>query len=583
MNSVSSTVPTAATAQEKTPRSAVERVSSVCSFVLLLGGVLIIALALYMVVVSYSPLPLWDGWMEVQIAAHGLNLLSPGWLWERDNEHRLVIPKLFLAADLGLFQGRQIFLLASIFAVQLLHLFLLSWSMRVLGGWRGALWRTGTGLAAFCLFYPSQYQNFTSGFQICFVLPQFLGTVSFVGLLLYWSRSQQHPEKRWSRFLVISIAAAVAATYSLANGMLLWPLLLLAAGYLHLRRSAILAYAVSAALSIGLYFYRLNLSSRWEQPANTVASRIPSPQVLLNFVEKYLAGRALLVGMLFLGALAIFLLVLFPALAYLRRRSAFGMQLILQILFWGGSILLIVVGRANQGIESRYHTVALLFFCSVCLLLLGYASSATGRLSSAFLPAQILLLVIVVVGATEAQRPIEEARRQGFLVNAAAASLVSGVVDAETLAKDFPFLDLLLWTARYLEVHHLSVFATPMASELGKPLQETFPVVSSAGCTGALENVVALDDPRGPGLRLTGWAWDVKRQRPASGIVVASNGTIQGVGAIGDRRPDVLPVGTANSHAGYIAYAPRPSGIAVVNVYALLDGSPRQACLVATQ
>ncbi|HEY5178097.1 MAG TPA: hypothetical protein VII95_21285, partial [Terriglobales bacterium] len=124
------------------PEPETSRASSILSYAILLGGVLTIGVALYMVVVSYSSLPYWDGWMEVQVADAGVNLLSPAWLWERDNEHRLVIPKLFQAADMRLFQGRQIFLLASIFGIQLLHLALLSWSMRVLGGWRGALWRT---------------------------------------------------------------------------------------------------------------------------------------------------------------------------------------------------------------------------------------------------------------------------------------------------------------------------------------------------------------------------------------------------------------------------------------------------------
>src|ERR1035437_270737 len=193
------------------PKPETSRASSILSYAILLGGILTTGVALYMVVVSYSSLPYWDGWMEVEYAASGGNVLSPAWLWERDNEHRLILPKLFLAADLRLFQGRQIFLLASILGIQLLHLALLSWSMRVLGGWRGALWRTGTGLAAFCLFYPSQWTNFVVGFQVCFVLPQLLATVSFVALLLYWTKSQQYPEKLWLTFLVVSILAAVGA------------------------------------------------------------------------------------------------------------------------------------------------------------------------------------------------------------------------------------------------------------------------------------------------------------------------------------------------------------------------------------
>ncbi len=209
-----------------------------------------------MVVSSYSSLPYWDGWTQIEIAAGGGNPLSPAWLWQQHNEHRLVIPKLFLAADLRLFQARQVFLLASIFVIQLLHLTLLSWSMWVLGGWRGALWRTGTGLAAFCLLCPSQRENLIWGFQVCFVLPQLFATLSFMALLLYWMESRQQPDKRpSSKYLVVSVLAALGATYSLASGVLLWPLLVVAALYLRLRIAAVLSLAVTGILSTALYLY----------------------------------------------------------------------------------------------------------------------------------------------------------------------------------------------------------------------------------------------------------------------------------------------------------------------------------------
>ena len=154
------------------------RTAALLSYAVMLGGILTIAVALHMVVASYSSLPYWDGWDEVNIAALGVNPFSPAWLWQQHNEHRLVIPKLFLAVDLRVFGSRQVFLLSSIFVIQLLHLILLSWSMRVLGGWRGALWRTGVGLAAFCLFCPAQWENLVWGFQVCFVLPQLLASLS---------------------------------------------------------------------------------------------------------------------------------------------------------------------------------------------------------------------------------------------------------------------------------------------------------------------------------------------------------------------------------------------------------------------
>jgi hypothetical protein len=557
----------------------------------LLGGILTIAVALYMEVVSYSSLPYFDHWTEIRFAATGGNLLSPVWLWQRHNEHRLVIPKLFLAADLDWFQGRQIFLLASIFVIQLLHLVLLGWSMRSLGGWRGALWRSGIGLAAFCLFCPTQWQNFVWGFQVCFVLPQLLATVSFVALLLYWTKSQRHPGKLGLSFLVVSILAALGATYSLANGNLLWPILILAALYLRLRRTAVLSYLTTGVVSTGLYFYQL------APPRHHVVSNLGAPFKLLRFFTEYFFGSWTRDGirvaeLIVLGGLAIAVIVLFPTLPYIRNFRIFGFQLALMMMFWGATGMITAVGRLHQGIglalASRYQTVVLLFWCTVGLLLLGSTFFALGRFRYGFLVAQVCLLAIMVRGAATAAHPIREARRHGFALNAAGASLLTGVYDPAQLSEPWPIpVGGLLSAARYLKANHLSVFAGAVPSELGKPLEEVFPVTPVGDCTGALESVAPIVEPSGPGLRVTGWAWDVKHRQPPSSIVVTTNGIITGVGAVGGWRPDVAAMQAGMSisrgYAGYIAYLPEPGGISIVNLYAILRGSPPTACRFATK
>jgi hypothetical protein len=179
------------------------------SYVILLGGMCTIVAAVYTILVSYSSLPWWDTWEYIATIAKGESPLSPSWLWRQHNEHRMVIQKLFFVVDLKMFHARQVFLLASILVIQFLHLALLSWSMRVLGGWRGALWRSGVGLMAFCIFCPSPWLTYTMGFQVCFVLSPLFATLSFVGLLLYWTDAQRHPGKPSSKFLWLSILAAL--------------------------------------------------------------------------------------------------------------------------------------------------------------------------------------------------------------------------------------------------------------------------------------------------------------------------------------------------------------------------------------
>lgn len=561
-------------------------VSSLLSYAILLGGILTITTTLYLVATSYSNLPYWDGWSQIEVVANGQSPFSPAWLWELHNEHRLVLPKLFLAIDLRLFQARQVFLLASIFVIQLLHWGLLSWSMRALGGWRGALWRTGAGLAAFCLFCPSQRENFVWGFQVCFVLPQLFATVSFVALLLYWAESQRPPEERpSSKFLVVSVLAALAATYSLANGTLLWPLLLVAALYLRLRMAAILSFVVTGVLSTALYFYRY---VRPEDHASPIAS-LGAPVALFKYWAVYFLSAWSHRGMgdsegIALVGLTVVAALLLPALSYVGAFRPFAIQLALTMAFCLGTALITAAGRVNFGIvqafSSRYQTVALLFWCCVGLLWLGCAFFARPQMRYGFLVLQVCLLAIFVRGAVIAQYPVREMRRHAFAQNAIAASLLTGIYDPETLSESYPEMGLLRKVVPYMKANRLSVFSDDAGSELGKPLESIFPLASPEDCAGSFESVVRVDDPSGRGLRILGWAIDRKRRDPALTVVATTDGVITGLGAVGKWRPDVRAVepGLTSSYIGFVAFVPESPPGAVVKLYAILHGNPPAAC-----
>ena len=87
---------------------------------------------------------------------------------------------------------------------------------------------TGAGLIAFCIFCPTQYENLVWGFQLGFVIPATMATLAAFSLLLL-QRDCYAADARRRWLLWVCVAAASAATWSLANGMLLWPLLLFAA------------------------------------------------------------------------------------------------------------------------------------------------------------------------------------------------------------------------------------------------------------------------------------------------------------------------------------------------------------------
>jgi len=567
-------------------KAATSGTASMLSYAILLGGILTFAVALYMIVINYSSLPSWDGWAQIEIGANGGNPVSPDWLWEQHNEHRWVILKLFMAADLELFHGRQVFLLATVVAIQLLHWWLLSWSMWVLGGWRGALWRSGTGLVGFCLFCPSQWQNFIWGFQLCYLLPQLLATVSFVSLLLYWMELQQTPAKQPPlKFLVASVLAALGATYSLSSGTLLWPLLVLAALYLRLRLRAVLTIAITGAISTALYFYHY---VRPPYHADPLAS-LRSPLTLLKYCGMYFFSswvhhNTSTLEFIALAGLAIVLLSQVPALLHARLSRPFVILLVLIMLFCAGIALVTATGRLNFGIDqaaraSRYQAIALLFWCCLGLFWLG-ASFANPRMRYGFMVAQACLLLVFARGAATVRYPLTEAGERTFAQRVVTAALITGVHDPLTLSKTYWRMDTLAKAVPYMKANQLSIFSETLPSEIGKPLTSVFPAAAAGECVGFLKGGMPAAEPSGPGLVLVGWAWDAKHHKPASSIVVTTDGTITGLGAVGAWLPEArtLYPGISSRYIGFYAFLPPPRAGAAISLYAILNDNPPSAC-----
>lgn len=559
---------------------------NIFSWIVVLCGISAIGVAVYVSTVSYSDVLYSDSWREIDPLVLHISPVAPEWLWKQINEHRVVIPKLFLAADLELFHARQRFLLASILCIQLLHLILLAWSMRVLGGWTGALWRTGTGLAAFCLFCPSQWENFVWGFQVCFVLPGFFASLSFVMLLLYWMRSRETVRNAWL-YLLTSIVAALAATYSLANGNLLWPLLFGAAILLRLRLSAILSVVITGAISTSLYLYDY---VRPPQHASIVTS-LQSPGELIRYMAVYVGSvwvRESTRAAELSGVMGLILAVVVALYLWVRAREIqpFPLQLVLTMLFCLGTAFITSLGRLNFGIAqafaSRYQTVALLFWC--CLGLSAFWLAAAGSYARvATVALQVCLLLIVARSAWRAPSTIRDARSHGFELNAAGTALLEGADDRAQLF----YIGLLrpqyvFAITHLLQQDRLSLYSDPIDQALGQPFPSTFHTNPARQCEGAVESVTPVSGGDANALRVTGWAWDRGRSKPPSYVIFVNGRTIAGVGAVGDwRLSDRVHHPEIRSHyVGFTGYVQKPPRAEMSEVYDVAsDGT---ACLVGS-
>ncbi len=564
------------------------QVANALSYAVLAAGAATIALAVYVAVLGHSKLPYWDEWIQIDFAANEGQGHTLDWLWRQFNQHRIVVPKLFLLADLRWFRATQTSLIVSNLCLQLLHLAVLGWSMRVLGGWRGARWRTALGLVAFCLFCPAQWPNLLMGLSgLCFLLPPLFASLSVLGLLLYWrnSREARLRSSGW-KYLVLCIAAALCATFSLSNGNLVWPLLVLAALLLRLRLAPIAAIVAVAAAGICAFFYNYTVyitPSSLSSPAELIglakyiAVYFGSSWVTANIRTAEVLG---IMGFLMLAAIA------WHMPSYFKAAPAISIQFGALLLFALATGIVTAPGRIvfglDQAFSGRYQSFALLFWCCLGVLLLGQLTSRGSR-SGFFLLSQVALLGILLFAVSKTEAVLLKVRWQGFNVNLAGVALEVGAPDNSQLAWAHSHASYARSLVPFLRDHGLSVFTDPEPYLLGQPLNAEFRQQSLEDCAGEVESTVALTSAWPRSLRINGWAWDTHDREAPRAIIVTTDGIISGLGLTGDRRPDKRVSGQdAGDFTGFTAYVRDVSRSNTVDLYAASRKDAKAVCHIAT-
>jgi len=136
------------------------RIDKLLSHVILACGICTVGIGATQIVTSHSLVPFWDEWTEIDaIATAPHHQLPLSWLWSQHNEHRIVLYRLLLLADIHVFHGKHWISFWSMLAVQLLSLACLAWMLHFCGV-RGTLWRAIVGLGGFALFCPAQWETF---------------------------------------------------------------------------------------------------------------------------------------------------------------------------------------------------------------------------------------------------------------------------------------------------------------------------------------------------------------------------------------------------------------------------------------
>jgi hypothetical protein len=312
--------------------------------------------------------PLADDWSLVPLfEKRDAGTLTLGDLLAQHHEHVPVIPRaadLFMAPltdwNLRVEMFRNFGVAVVTFGVILLAL------RRALAGPAFVLCSV---VASLLFFSPAQWENWIWGWQLEWFLSNLGALVAFYALAYV-------VDGRPRGGLALAALGALVATFSLGQGLLVWPVGLV---ILLLRRRPWRAWAGVGTLTYVLYFVD------WENPAELgdKTTFLDQPGDSLDFLLLYL-GRALgssdATGRV--AAVVVFAAFAAAALAVLRRRDPDLLQRAAVWLALGlyaiGSAVITVVARVDQHFfTSRYTVMTALF--AIATMTLVYVAAPRGR------------------------------------------------------------------------------------------------------------------------------------------------------------------------------------------------------------
>ncbi|HZQ52905.1 MAG TPA: hypothetical protein VFB14_11950 [Bryobacteraceae bacterium] len=475
------------------------------------------------IIASYLPLPFMDYWRVVldypQWQAHDFRFL-----WNQHNEHRILFPEIVFLLDMSVWHGKEYLPLAVSFLCYFSIWVVIAWTLAAdnhLSCFHRALPILLTGIvigwkgSASALPFPFLLQWTLT--QFCAIAALFLITDS----------------KGRNRWLTLAITSTAIATYSSGNGMLLWPVLVIAGFLLRLTKLQILALIASAVVSVGLYF----VGYRFSHDLN-LANFIRHPLYSLSFIGVYLSMpfgnmKSPTFGV-YIGLANLAIAIGLFAYAARERLLPTRQSVVLfgTYCFTLLTALITAAGRMDVADDTftaakadRYVTVPLVNWAVLISLTLWLASRRRWRIA----PAPVLAFcfaVLLAIGCLQLRAWLRTDDEYFADAQAAMLSIEDDLDVPELMKKDFPDPRLIRAGLPLLRRDHLSIYYKGRTRWLGQPASRYGPLA-----TGSVSGAVTKTVPVSGGLEVFGWADDrpdVPRYRWI--VLVNDAGQIAGFG-----------------------------------------------------
>lgn len=498
-------------------------------------------------------------------------------LYRWHNEHRLVIPKLWFLADLALVGGRQTLLLTVIFCSALLHAALLAALFRALGQ---SIRATAVAfvIAAAAMVSPVQYENLIQGFQVQFVQVWLFASLAFA--LIAWAPAPEDGRPvRLGLCVIGAVLAGLCSSYSMFNGLAVWPLLMVFVIWRRMPRAwSIFVVAVGCAIMAIEVFGFLNRPGGGGGLAMDAGAF-----TILRFMARYLTsaiGEIGTLGQEVIGVIAMAAVIAAGLFALVRptRTPPARMALYAVCAFLLAAALATALGRLQIGLgaanASRYTTPSMVFLVTAGLL--GF--DALVRLQRPrILPwaVAVPVLILLVPGDVHGTRNLQSRMAGRDMADLTIVSHLAGGYRPEMLYAIYPH-----WPPRPASVlDGLEAAGLGPFSELGRfqPPDDALadgPAVEGPLCGGSADRL-HIDAVTG----VTFAAWLIRAEtgeRPIWVVGRALDGRVIAWGKGLDPRQDRAPIPEpAVSERGYQAFGEAPDPlvdtITVEGVFA--DGS----------
>ena len=423
-------------------------------------------------------------------------------------------------------------------------------------------------MIACCLFSAQQSINFIWGFQVQFFLVYAAGAAALWALL----PPPKRPVPRGGAPGRGLPASGGRVSYSMANSVLIWPVLLLTAVWLRVGRGALGLLGASGVLGCALYLHGWHTSPLdapaplwrvvWFALAHAGAPIVPLVRALGGTPPDVGIAATLIGGMLLAYAAVQGLLV------WTRRPRYSGAQVVLVqfAIFVAAASFAIAAGRAHlqltDAFRSRYITPPYILWA--CLLAVAWPRlRSLGPQAMRWAAVAALLLGIVPYQVAK----LRDARELGAEFTQASVALAVGVNDPAV----WPYLLRPVTDSapavEYLKAHRLAIFYHAWTHWPGQPLSPQFSIeavsvghgdaANAAGYRGGIRDATFVNDPSRPGWRVSGWAMAPSGRGPDWIVLADSSGSISGVALavsgewMGYARP---------GSPGLTAYAVEPDG-----------------------